>query len=148
MQAVAGNINPQILAYLIKCGADIFQEDKKGLSAAHYWARNGGRDSFNILMRAGADFNIQVDTNLTTPVHIAAVMDQVENLKILADKIVFSNKISISFTDNEFEIQGLSSDIISYLLQMADNGLIQKFTLSVLHLESGIYYLKVWVNKT
>ena len=72
----------------------------------------------------------------------------IKTLKILADKTVFSNKISISFTDNEFELQGRSSDIISYLLQMADNGLIQKFTLSVLHLESGSYYLKVWVNKT
>ena len=72
----------------------------------------------------------------------------IASLKILADKTVFSNKISISFTDNEFELQGQSSDIISYLLQMADNGLIQKFTLSVLHLESGRYNLKVRVNKT
>ena len=72
----------------------------------------------------------------------------IASLKTLADKTVFSNKISISFTDNEFELQGRSSDIISYLLQMADNGLIQKFTLSVLHLESGSYYLKVWGNKT
>ena len=72
----------------------------------------------------------------------------IEILTTLADKTVFSNKISISFTDNEFELQGQSSDIISYLLQMADNGLIQKFTLSVLHLESGRFNLKVRVNKT
>ena len=71
----------------------------------------------------------------------------ISSLKTLADKIVFSNKISISFTDNEFELQGRSSDIISYLLQMADNGLIQKFTVSVLHLESGRFNLKVQVNK-
>ena len=72
----------------------------------------------------------------------------IASLKTLADKTVFSNKISISFTDNEFELQGRSSDIISYLLQMADNGLIQKFTLSVLHVESGRFNLKVRVNKT
>ena len=72
----------------------------------------------------------------------------IASLKTLADKTVFSNKISISFTDNEFELQGRSSDIISYLLQMADNGLIQKFTLSILHLESGRFNLKVQVNKT
>ena len=72
----------------------------------------------------------------------------IASLKTLADKTVFSNKISISFTDNEFELQGRSSDIISYLLQMADNGLIQKFTLSVLQLESGRFNLKVRVNKT
>ena len=72
----------------------------------------------------------------------------IASLKTLADKTVFSNKISISFTDNEFELQGRSSDIISYLLQLADNGLIQKFTLSILHLESGRFNLKVRVNKT
>ena len=72
----------------------------------------------------------------------------IASLKTLADKTVFSNKISISFTDNEFELQGRSSDIISYLLQMADNGLIQKFTLSVQHLESGKFNLKVRVNNT
>ena len=68
----------------------------------------------------------------------------IEILKTLADKTAFSNKISISFTNNEFELQGQSSDIISYLLQMADNRLIQKFTLSIQHLESGRFYLKVW----
>ena len=72
----------------------------------------------------------------------------IASLKTLADKTVFSNKNSISFTDNEFELQGPSSDIISYLLQMADNGLIHKFTLSVLHLESGKFNLKVRVNNT
>ena len=72
----------------------------------------------------------------------------IETLKTLANnKMGFSNKTSISFTDNEFELHGRSSDIISYLLQMADNGLIQKFTLSILHLESGRFNLKVRVNK-
>ena len=72
----------------------------------------------------------------------------IASLKTLADKTVFSRNISISFTDNEFELQGQSSDIISYLLQMVDNGLIQKFTLSVLQLESGRFYLKIWTDKT
>ena len=72
----------------------------------------------------------------------------IETLKTLADKIVFSNNISISIRDDEFELQGSYSDIISYLLQMADNDLIQKFTLSVLHLESDRYYLIISVNKT
>ena len=72
----------------------------------------------------------------------------IETLRTLAGKTVFSNKIFINFTANEFELQGRSSDIISYLLQMADNGLIQKFTLSVHHLESGRFYLKVEENNT
>lgn len=70
-----------------------------------------------------------------------------ETLKALATKTVFSNKISINFSGNNFELHGRSSDIISYLLQMADNGLIQKFTLSVFHLESGQFYLKVQANQ-
>ena len=71
----------------------------------------------------------------------------IETLKTLTDNTVFSNKIVISFTDDEFELQGWSSDIISYLLQMADNGLIQKFTFLVLQLESGKFSLKVQTNK-
>jgi len=67
----------------------------------------------------------------------------IENLKLLAAKTVFSNKISINYTDYQFELQGRSSDIISYLLQMAETGLLQKFTFSVLHLESGRFYLKI-----
>ena len=72
----------------------------------------------------------------------------IASLKILADKTVFSNNISINSKDNEFELQGGSSDIISYLLQMAENDLIQKFTISVLHLESGRFNLIVRENKT
>jgi hypothetical protein len=70
-----------------------------------------------------------------------------ETLKSLATKTVFSNKISINTSGNNFELHGRSSDIISYLLQMADNGLIQKFTLSVYHLESGQFYLKIQANQ-
>ena len=71
-----------------------------------------------------------------------------EILKSLAAKTVFSNKILINYTDHYFELEGRSSDIISYLLQMAETGLIQKFTLSVLHLKSGRFFLKVQANET
>ena len=71
----------------------------------------------------------------------------IESLESIATKTVFSNKISINSSENNFELHGRSSDIISYLLQMADNGLIQKFTLSVYHLESGQYYLQVQTNQ-
>ena len=71
----------------------------------------------------------------------------IEVLKSIAAKTVFSNKININFTENEFELHGRSSDIISYLLQMADNGLIQKFTLSVHNLDSGRFFLKVLAKK-
>lgn len=67
----------------------------------------------------------------------------IQVLRTLAGKTVFSNKISIHFTDHQFELQGRSSDIISYLLQMAESDMIQKFTFSVRHLESGRYILKV-----
>ena len=71
----------------------------------------------------------------------------IETLKSLATKTVFSNISYINSSGNNFELYGRSSDIISYLLQMADNGLIQKFTLSVYHLESGGFYLKVQTNQ-
>lgn len=71
----------------------------------------------------------------------------IQTLKSLASKTVFSNKISINYSESEFELHGRSSDIISYLLQMAENDLIQKFTFIVQHLESGRYYLKVQANQ-
>jgi hypothetical protein len=71
----------------------------------------------------------------------------IETLKSLATKTVFSNISYINSSGNNFELYGRSSDIISYLLQMADNGLIQKFMLSVYHLESGEFYLKVQTNQ-
>ena len=67
----------------------------------------------------------------------------IESLKSLAGKTVFSNKISLNFTDNDFELIGRPSDIISYLLQMAGSKLIQKYQLSVRQLESGRFSLKV-----
>ena len=72
----------------------------------------------------------------------------IEILKSLANKTVFSNKKSINYTSKQFELQGRSSDIISFLLQMAENGLIQKFIFSLNHLESGRFFLKIEVDQT
>ena len=54
-------------------------------------------------------------------------------LQSIADKIVFSKQASINLTEDIFEIQGEASDIISFLLEMAENKQIQKFNLSVSH---------------
>ena len=54
-------------------------------------------------------------------------------LQSIADKIVFSKEASINHTEDIFEIQGGASDIISFLLEMAENKQIQKFNLSVSH---------------
>ena len=54
-------------------------------------------------------------------------------LQSIADKIVFSKQASINLTEDIFEIQGEASDIISFLLEMAEDKQIQKFNLSVSH---------------
>ena len=54
-------------------------------------------------------------------------------LQSIADKIVFSKEASINHTEDIFEIQGEASDIISFLLEMAEDKQIQKFNLSVSH---------------
>ena len=54
-------------------------------------------------------------------------------LQSIADKIVFSKEASINHTEDLFQIQGEASDIISFLLEMAENKQIQKFNLSVSH---------------
>jgi hypothetical protein len=66
-----------------------------------------------------------------------------KQLRQLASNTVFSNKIIISESDNIFELRGRSSDIISYLLQMAKSGAIQNFIFSVYHLDSGQFFLKI-----
>ena len=71
----------------------------------------------------------------------------VEVLNKLASKTVFSNKISITTNNNQFELNGRSSDIISFLLQMAENNLIQKYNLSISKLKSGEFYLKIELGK-
>ena len=85
--------------------------------------------------------------NLIFPWNGSKKGGDIQILKSLAVKTVFSNKISIHYTEDEFELQGRSSDIISYLLQMAESDMIQKFSLSVRHLESGKYFLKVNTNQ-
>ena len=67
-------------------------------------------------------------------------------LKALADKTVFSNMISIKDIEDIFEIQGTSSDIISFLLQMAENDQIQKFNFSIFHKDSGNFNLTVQLS--
>jgi len=64
----------------------------------------------------------------------------------IANKTVFTNKTSINQTEDIFEIHGSASDIISFLLQMADNKQIRKFNFSVLHQESGVFTLKLQLN--
>ena len=70
----------------------------------------------------------------------------IQTLQSIALKTVFSNKISINHTEDIFEIQGRSSDIISFLLQMAENEQIQQFTFSISHYESGQFNLKIQLN--
>ena len=64
-------------------------------------------------------------------------------LKSLTSKTVFSNKISTTFSDNKLELEGRSSDIISFLLQMAEDMLIEQFALSIYRLDTGRFYLLV-----
>jgi hypothetical protein len=70
-----------------------------------------------------------------------------KQLHQLATKTVFSNKIIINETGKNFELRGRSSDIISYLLQMAESGAIQNFIFSVYHLDSGQFYLKITTDQ-
>ena len=67
----------------------------------------------------------------------------ITTLQSIADKIVFSNQTSINQTEDIFEIQGASSDIISFLLQMVENKQIQKFNFSVIQKNTSQFNLQV-----
>ena len=70
----------------------------------------------------------------------------IQTLQSMVKKTVFSNKISINHTEDLFEIQGKPSDIISFLLQMAENDQIQKYNFSVFQKKYGQFNLKVRLN--
>ena len=55
----------------------------------------------------------------------------IQTLEIMANKTVFSNKISIKNTENIFSLQGRGTDIISFILQMAENEQIFRYNFSV-----------------
>ena len=67
----------------------------------------------------------------------------ITTLQSIADKIVFSNQTSINQTEDIFEIQGSSSDIISFLLHMVENKQIQKFNFSVFQKNTSQFNLQV-----
>ena len=67
----------------------------------------------------------------------------ITRLQSIANKTVFSNKTSINHSKDIFEIKGGSSDIISFLLQMAEKKQIQKFNFSEFYDNSGQFNLKV-----
>ena len=64
-------------------------------------------------------------------------------LESIREQIVFSNKTSIDHAEDIFALQGDAPDIISFLLQMAENNQIQKFNFSVFHQDSVKFNLKV-----
>ena len=67
----------------------------------------------------------------------------IETLKNLASKTVFSNKMYINYSKDRFELEGRPSDIISFLLQMAEGELIKNFTFSIYNIEPGRFSLIV-----
>ena len=64
----------------------------------------------------------------------------------MANNILFSNTASINHSEDIFHIQGEASDIISFLLKMAENNQIKKFNFSIFHQDSGQFNLKVQLH--
>ena len=67
-------------------------------------------------------------------------------LESMANNILFSNTASINHSKDIFHIQGEASDIISFLLKMAENNQIKKFNFSIFHQDSGQFNLKVQLH--
>ena len=67
----------------------------------------------------------------------------IQVLKSMASAREYSKNIIINHSQDTFEIKGRSSDIISFLLQMAEKKQIQKFYFSVFQNNSGEFNLIV-----
>jgi len=69
-------------------------------------------------------------------------------LKSLTKKTVFSNKVSLNYSENEFELRGRSADVISFLLNLAENKLIQEYEITIQQLKNGVFVLKAGALKS
>ena len=101
----------------------------------------GGQNAISAVGGEGYNY-----INLTFPWKGKKNSGNVQDLQSLADSTVFYNKVSIEHVENIFDIQGRASDIIAFLLKMAEKKEIQKYIFSIFHDESGRFNLKVNLN--
>ena len=57
---------------------------------------------------------------------------------------ILSNKVELDISKNKIILNGLSSDIISFILKMVDNNIIDEYKLELVHIHNNKFQLKVW----
>ena len=67
-------------------------------------------------------------------------------LKSMIDKIIFSDDVYMNHTKEVFQFQGMLPDIVTFLLNMAENKQIKKFNFSISQQDARKYNLIIQLN--
>jgi hypothetical protein len=119
----------------------IRSQDFSAIQALTIGYRTKGSIPYEMYQKEGYNY-----LNLTFPWKGNKNSANIQDLQSLADSTVFYNKVSIEHVENIFDIQGRASDIIAFLLKMAEKKEIQKYIFSIFHDESGRFNLKFKLN--
>ena len=119
----------------------IRSQDFSAIQALTIGYRTKGSIPYEMYQKEGYNY-----LNLTFPWKGNKNSANIQDLQSLADSTVFYNKVSIEHVENIFDIQGRASDIIAFLLEMAEKKEIQKYIFSIFHDESGKFNLKFKLN--
>ena len=119
----------------------IRSQDFSAIQALTIGYRTKGSIPYEMYQKEGYNY-----LNLTFPWKGNKNSANIQDLQSLADSTVFYNKVSIEHVENIFDIQGRASDIIAFLLKMAEKKEIQKYIFSIFHDKSGQFNLKFKLN--
>ena len=70
----------------------------------------------------------------------------IQILKSMIDKIIFSHDVYINHTKEVFQFQGMLPDIVTFLLNMVENKQIRNFYFSISQQDTRKYNLIIQLN--
>ena len=106
----------------------IRSQDFSAIQALTIGYRTKGSIPYEMYQKEGYNY-----LNLTFPWQGNKNSGNIQDLQSLADSTIFYNQVSIEHVENIFDIQGRASDIIAFLLKMAEKKEIQKYIFSIFH---------------
>ena len=71
------------------------------------------------------------------------IITDMANIKKITQTTVLSNKVKINYSNKTIILDGLYSDIISFLLKMMDNNIINKYKFEINQIYNNTFQLKV-----
>ena len=71
------------------------------------------------------------------------IITDMASIKKITQTTVLSNKVKIDYSNKTIILDGLSSDIISFILKMMDNNIINQYRFEINQIYKNKFQLKV-----